>query len=411
MTELTLQAEPGALGFSTERLGRIDRHFQQYVDDGRLPGWILAITRMGKLVHLATAGKRDLESNQPVVHDTLFRIYSMTKPVTSVVAMMQYEEGAFDLTDPVARFIPSFADVQVFRRGTPFRPETMPVSEPIRMWHLLTHTSGLTYGFHHAHPTDAIYRTAGYEWGVPYGVNLERACEEWARMPLVSQPGAQFNYGVSTDVLGRVIEIIAGKPLDEVFAERVLEPLGMHDTTFSVGDAGRERLAALYTPDPVTGKAVRNDHMGRGALARPEFLSGGGGLVSSMGDYLRFAEMLRRGGTYDGKRLLGSRTLKYMTVNHLPGGADLSSFGRGNFTDASTVGVGFGLGFSVMQDPVKNRVLCSAGEFGWGGAASTTFLVDPMEELVVVFLTQLLPSATHPIPSQLRQLVYQSLVD
>jgi CubicO group peptidase (beta-lactamase class C family) len=404
-------ADPAEHGFDAERLQRIDRHLARYVDEGRLAGWQVAVARDGALVHHATRGVRDLETGLPVEPDTLWRIYSMTKPVTSVTAMMLWEEGAFELTDPVSRFIPAFADVQVFTGGSAQKVVTGPATEPVRIWHLLTHTSGLTYGFHHAHPVDALYRARGFEWGTPPGLDLAGCCEAWAALPLLFQPGAEWNYSVSTDVLGRVIEVVTGKPLDAVFAGRVLGPLGMADTAFHVPEAEAHRLAALYVPDPATGRAVRHDALGDAALRPPDCLSGGGGLVSTAADYLRFCAMLLGGGALDGERLLGSRTLRYMGDNHLPGRADLEQVGRPLFAETTFHGIGFGLGFSVVIDPVANRVPSSPGELAWGGAASTAFWVDPVERISVVFLTQLLPSSTYPLRSQLRQLVMQAVVD
>jgi len=398
-------------GFDPERLSRIDRHFGRYVEDGRLPGFHVVVLRDGQTVHECIAGSRDIESGLPVEPDTIWRIYSMTKPVTSVAAMMLWEEGAFELKDPVSRFIPSFGRARVWRGGTDLKPVTDPVAEPMRIWHLLTHTSGLTYGFHHAHPVDTLYRKAGFEWGTPPGLDLAACCEQWAELPLLFQPGAEWNYGVSTDVLGRVVEVVSGQSLDEFFAERIFRPLGMTETGFHVEQADAGRLVALYSPNPSTGKAARNDLMGQAVLSRPECLSGGGGLASTAADYLRFARMLAGGGELDGVRLLGTRTLRYMTANHLPGGADLEQYGRPLFAETTFDGVGFGLGFSIVDDPVAGKFPSSAGEFAWGGAASTAFWVDPRERLVVLFLTQLLPSSTYPLRTQLHQLVHQAFVD
>jgi CubicO group peptidase (beta-lactamase class C family) len=399
----------GDAGFDGRRLARIDDHFRAYVDDGRLPGWQVVLARHGKIVHSSTYGRRDAAADLPIESDTLFRIYSMTKPITSVAAMMLYEEGAFELKDPVSRFIPSFAGTRVFRGGTAVNPVTEPMVEPMRIWHLLTHTAGLTYGFQYASPVDAIYRRAGFEWGTPPGADLAECCDRWASLPLLFQPGSEWSYSVATDVLGRIVEVASGLSLDAFLADRVFGPLGMGDTGFQVRPEDAGRLAALYTPDPKSGRAVQQDGLGAAALHAPTCLSGGGGLVSSAADYHRFTEMLRRGGQLDGERLLGSRTVSYMTRNHLPGRADLEAFGRPLFAETTFDGTGFGLGFAVVDDPVKNKVLGSAGEFSWGGAASTAFWVDPVEGITALFLTQLLPSSTHPIRSQLKQLVYQAL--
>ncbi len=411
MAEMRVEIDPAEAGFGADRLERIDRHFARYVDDGRLPGWLLAVTRAGRVVHISTYGRRDMESGLPVELDTVFRIYSMTKPVTSVAAMMLYEEGAFELKDPVSRFIPSFADVRVYRQGSALKPITEPAVEPVRIWHLLTHMSGLTYGFHYTHPVDAMYRAAGFEWASPPGMDLAACCDAWAAFPLLFQPGTEWNYGVSTDVLGRVVEVVSGQPLDRFFDERIFRPLGMDETAFFVDEADAERLAALYTPDPATGQATRLDALGNLALKRPRALSGGGGLVSTAADYHRLTQMLLNEGELDGVRLLGTRTVRYMAQNHLPGGVDLEAIGRPLFSETTFDGMGFGLGFSVLDDPVKNKVLASTGEFAWGGAASTAFWIDPVEQVTALFFTQLLPSSSHPIRPQLKQLVYQALVD
>ncbi|MBV8981059.1 MAG: beta-lactamase family protein [Acidimicrobiia bacterium] len=411
MAELKSEIDPAEAGFDAARLQRIDRHFARYVDDGRLPGWLVVVTRAGRVVHVSTCGQRDVEAGLPVELDSVFRVYSMTKPVTSVAAMMLYEEGAFELKDPVSRFIPSFADVRVYNGGSSLKAVTEPAAEPVRIWHLLTHMSGLTYGFHYNHPVDAMYRAAGFEWGSPPGMDLATCCDAWAALPLLFQPGTEWNYGVSTDVLGRVIEVASGRSLDAFFEERICRPLGMDNTAFWVDGRDTDRLGALYTPDPSTGRAMRLDPLGDLAFARPSAMSGGGGLVSTAADYHRFTQMLLNEGELDGVRLLGSRTVRYMAENHLPDGADLEAIGRPLFSETTFDGTGFGLGFSVLADPVKNKVLASPGEYAWGGAASTAFWVDPVEQITALFFTQLLPSSTYPIRPQLKQLVYQALVD
>ena len=405
-----VQAEAGRVGFDAGRLRRIDRHFARYVDDGRLPGWLVLVARHGQVVHLATYGRRDLEADLPVEVDTRFRIYSMTKPVTAVAAMQLYEEGTFALKDAVSAFIPAFADVRVWRDGPASDPVTVPAARPVRLWHLLTHTAGLTYGFHHAHPVDAMYRAAGFEWVAPEGRDLAACCDAWAGLPLLFEPGTGWNYSVASDVLGRVVEVVSGQPLDRFLDERIFGPLGMADTGFWVDPAAAGQLAALYRAGP-GGRPVRNDELGGRARRRPDCLSGGGGLVSTAADYHRFTQALLGGGELEGARLLGRRTLAYMARNHLPGGADLESFGRRLFAETTFDGVGYGLGFAVLLDPVANKVLSTPGELAWGGAASTFFWVDPTEQLSAIFLTQLMPSSTYPLRSELRQLVYQALID
>jgi CubicO group peptidase (beta-lactamase class C family) len=405
-----VEVDPAEVGFDAGRLARLDRHLARYVDDGKLAGWLVAVTRHGRLAHLATGGHRDREADLPVERDTVFRIYSMTKPITSVAAMMLYEEGAFALKDPVARWIPCFADLRVHTSGSGPTMETEPATEPLRIWHLLTHTAGLTYGFHRAHVVDAMYREHGYDLGSPPGVDLAAACATWASLPLLFQPGSEFNYSVATDVLGHLVEVISGQRLDAFFAERILDPLGMVDTGFGLAADRRHRLAGLYVPGEGR-RATRFDEIGPVAEGVPDLLSGGSGLVSTAADYLRFADMLRRGGESDGGRLLSNRTLRYMTRNQLPGGVDLEEYGRPLFAETTFDGVGFGLGFAVTLDPVKNRTLGSVGEYSWGGAASTAFWVDPVEDVTAVFLTQLLPSTTWPLRSELKALVAQALVD
>ncbi|MFW3169839.1 serine hydrolase domain-containing protein [Geodermatophilus sp. CPCC 206100] len=416
-TALQVDTDPAEVGFDAARLARIDRRLARWVDEGRLPGFLVTVARHGRLVHVGRYGARNVEEGLPVETGTRWRIYSMTKPVTSVAAMMLYEEGAFELTDPIARWLPEFAETRVYVAGSATKPVTAPQMEPIRVWHLLTHTSGLTYGFHHAHPVDSVYRAAGHEWTTPAGADSAEVCRQWAAAPLVFQPGSEWNYGVSTDVLGRLVEVLSGQPLDEFFEQRVFAPMGMRDTAFWLREGeDPESLARLYSavPGPSGGPATTYaplDSMGALALSRPAFCSGGGGLISTAADYLRFTELLRRGGAYDGGRLLGSRTIRHMTRNHLPGNVDLETFGRPLFAETPLRGVGFGLGFSMVLDPVRYGVVASAGDYGWGGAASTAFYVDPVEDLTVGFYAQLLPSSTLPIRSHLRALVNQALVE
>jgi CubicO group peptidase (beta-lactamase class C family) len=416
MGGLQIEADPAGLGLDPARLERIDKHFARYVDEQKLAGWLLTVARHGKLAHIAACGQRDIEAGLPVEPDTLWRIYSMTKPVTSVAAMMLYEEGGFQLTDPVKKYIPSFADVRVFSGGSDISYTTVPATEPIRIWHLLSHTSGLTYGFMRNHPVDAIYRAGGFEWGSPRGEDLAAVCDRFAGFPLLFQPGSEWSYSVATDVLGRVVEVVSGQRLDEFFASRIFGPLSMTDSAFYAGAAEQSRLAALYGRSPADGKVTRLDAMGNAALKEPVYLSGGGGLVSTAADYNRFTQMLlgrpdSPAGELDGARLLSPRTVRLMTSNHLPGNVDLETYGRPLYAETVFAGVGFGLGFAVVTDPLGTKSLGSAGEFNWGGAASTTFWVDPAEQLTVTFFTQLMPSSAYPIRPQLRQLVYQALVD
>jgi CubicO group peptidase (beta-lactamase class C family) len=406
---LDIEHDPAELGFDSARLARIDAYLQRYVDEGALPGWQFVLTRGGNVVHTATAGRRDCERDLPVEPDTLYRIYSMTKPVTSVAAMMLYELGAFQLSDPVSTFLPAFADARVYAGGSDLRPSTVPATEPVRMIHLLTHTAGLTYGFFRQHPVDAMYRAANLDGaGEPAVADLADLCVRIAGIPLLFQPGSEWAYSVATDVLGRVIEVISGQRLGEFFTQRIFEPLSMTDTGFGIRDDQRSRLARLYAQQP--GGIQAADGVGA-SVDRPTLELGGGGLISSARDYHRFTQMLLRGGELDGRRVLSPRTVRFMTRNHLPAGADLEQFGRPLYSEVPMRGAGFGLGFSVDLEPPATGRPGSAGTYAWGGAASTLFWVDPVEQLTAMFFTQVFTLRPLALRGALRQIVYQALVD
>jgi CubicO group peptidase (beta-lactamase class C family) len=406
---LELEIDPADVGLDSARLARIATHFDAFVEDRRLPGWLATVSRGGQLAWTGRGGHRNREHDLPVEDDTLWRIYSMTKPLTSIGAMILYEEGYFDLNDEVATWIGEFASARVYQSGPASAPVTIPASEPVRVVHLLSHMSGLTYGFNYTHPVDAIYREKGYDFGWPPGADLARAVADWASSPLLFQPGTKWNYSVATDVLGRLIEIWSGQNLDRFFRERILDPLGMLDTDWWCPPEKAERLAQIYVPS--NGASVPFEQLGCHSFTWPSMLGGGGGLVSSAADYQRFMTMLLCGGELDGVRLVSSRTLGLMVENHLPADQDLASVAIDSFSESDFAGVGFGLGFSVVLDRRANRSLVSEGTFGWGGAASTAFWVDPLEELTVGFFTQLLPSGTYPIRRELQRLVYSALVD
>jgi CubicO group peptidase (beta-lactamase class C family) len=409
MSSLEIQFDPFELGFDATRLERIQTHFDQYVDDSRLAGWLATVSRGGELVWTGNAGHRDREKGLAVADDTIWRIYSMTKPLTSIATMILCEEGLFDLNDDAGKWIEALKNPRVYVSGPPNNPRTVPAIEPVRIHHLLSHTSGLTYGFHYTHVTDAIYRAKGYDFGYPKDADLAQAVHDWCSSPLVFQPGTGWNYSVATDVLGRLIEIWSGQSLDVFMRERILEPLGMDDTEWWCPPEKQDRLAMLYVP--VNGESVAHEPIARAATRPPQLLGGGGGLLSTAYDYNRFMSMLLRGGQLDGVRIISSRTLQLMTMNHLPDNTDLEDFATDSFSEADYAGVGFGLGFSVVGDQAKNKSLVSEGSFAWGGAASTAFWVDPVEDLTVSFFTQLLPSSTYPIRRDLQRLVYQALVD
>jgi CubicO group peptidase (beta-lactamase class C family) len=410
MSALHVDVDPSEAGLDAGRLARIGAHFRQYTDDGRMAGWLVLVSRGGKIAHLETYGQRD-ETGAPIEVDTLFRMYSMTKPVTAVAAMICYEEGLFDLSDPVSELIPSFAGSRVLTGGSLEAPETEPSDEPVRIWHLLTHTAGLTYSSTRQNPLlSAIFDQT--EATVPAGTDLAGWCEAWARIPLLFRPGSAWKYSIAHDVLGRVVEVAAGRPLDRFFAERIFDPLGMSDTGFRARQADLDRLATLYVLDTETDRVSPDEETGQWGISKPDFFAGGAGLVSSAPDYLRFAELLRRRGEYGGARVLGTRTVEYMTKNHLPGNADLASFGFPVIADEPPeIGQGYGLGVGVTMDPVAHKLLDGAGSYGWAGAANTYFRVDPAEELTMMFLSQLMPIGVHPIERRLSQLVYQAIVD
>ena len=409
MTLLNVRVDPSDSGFDPRRLERIETHFDAYVKDRRLSGWLATVSRGGELVWSAKSGHQDRERGVEVRDDTIWRIYSMTKPLTSVAVMMLYEEGLFDLTDDAGKWIEELQNPRVYLSGPPAAPTTVPATEPVRIHHLLSHTSGLTYGFQNTHPVDAIYRAKGYEWGYAKGADLEQLVHDACTSPLVFQPGSAWNYSVATDVLGRLVEIWSGQSLDVFFRERILAPLGMNETDWQCGEGDRDRLSMLYMPHK--GSAVANEAWAESAMHPPQLLSGGGGLLSTAHDYNRFMKMLLGAGELDGVRLVSSRTLELMTQNHLPGNLDLEAFATGLFAETDFAGIGFGLGFSVVTNRVANKSLTSEGSFAWGGAASTAFWVDPVEDLTVGFFTQLLPSSTYPIRRELQRLVYQALVD
>jgi len=401
--------EPHSVGLDPRQLATLDRHFRTYVDDGRLAGWQLVVSRKGEVAHASTYGLADLEAETPVAGDTLWRVYSMTKPITSAAAMMLWEQGAFELTDEVSRWLPEFADGRVFDKGSITVPFTVPALEPIRIWHLMTHTSGLTYGFLMTSTVDAIYRANGDTLEALTTTTSEESCRRWATMPLLFQPGTKWGYSVATDVLGRLIEVISGKTLADFCAERIFEPLGMSDARWWVDDADAGRLAGLYLRDPKTGRARHFDSLAGFARQPPRMFAGGGGLICTAADYHRFMQMLLGEGELDGVRLLGSRTVRFMTRNHLPGGLDLGTLSAGGFAETILDGIGFGLGFAIVLDPVPGKVPITPGSYYWGGLASTAFWVDPAEELTVSFFAQLIPSSQYPIRPQLRQLVYAAL--
>jgi CubicO group peptidase (beta-lactamase class C family) len=401
---------PESVGLAAERLARIEEHLEgRYLASKKIAGALTLVARRGRIAHLKPVGLMDLERGVPMREDTLFRIYSMTKPITSVALMTLYERGAFQLEDPVHRFIPAWRDLRVFDGGNHPAFATRPCERPMTVRDLFTHTAGLTYGFMERTNVDRAYRRLGIG---ERGKTLEETIAALAKLPLEFSPGTRWNYSVATDVLGFLIERISGRRLDVFLREEIFAPLGMLDTAFHVPPEKIPRLATNYTRMPDKQLRVEDDRAKSVYAEPPAFLSGGGGLVSTAGDYARFCQMLLNGGELGGARILGRKTIELMTTNHLPGGRDLSQCNvGGQFSQVAYEGVGFGLGFSVTLDLARAQTVGSVGEYAWGGAASTAFWIDPREELIVIFMTQLMPSGTFNFRGQLKSIVYPAIAD
>jgi CubicO group peptidase (beta-lactamase class C family) len=413
--EIAMTARPEDVGLSSARLSRIDQHLRErYIEPGKIAGAVTLVARHGQVVHLSALGLRDRERKQPMTEDTIFRIYSMTKPIASVAMMMLVEEARCSLSDPVHRYIPEFEGLQVFRYGVHPAFITEPAQRPMTIHDLLTHTSGLTYGFMLRDAVDAAYRHLGISGGVPgerRPSTLKEMVQLLSRVPLLFSPGTRWSYSMATDVVGYLVEVFSGQRFDEFLRARIFQPLGMRDTGFTVPNGGGKRLAANYRLEPDRTLVVADDPANSPFLEPQTFFGGGGGLVSTAEDYRRFCQMLLSGGHYEGTRLISRKTIEVMTRNHLPGGSDLAPLATGSFSESTYEGVGFGLGFAVLLDVAKRRLLGSVGEYYWGGAASTAFWIDPAEDLLVVFLTQLMPSSTYDFRGQLRNLVYGAITD
>ncbi len=397
-------------GFDTARLARIDGFVKEnYLDNGLLPCAQVLVSHRGEIAHFSSQGSAR-EGGAAIDDQSLFRIASMTKPVTSIAFMMLLEEGKVALDTPVHRVLPEFRGLGAYNGGgggVPFAIK--PLERPMLMVDLLRHTSGLTYGFQNRGNIDAAYREAKLEnW---HGnLDLDGFIAALGKLPLEFSPGDAWNYSVSTDVLGAVVQRLAGKSLDKVFAEQIFGPLGMNDTFFAVPADKIERLTDCYTFVPGKGRVMYDRGDKSAWSTMPRLLSGGGGLVSTTLDYHRFCRMLLGHGELEGTRIVGRKTLELMTMNHLPGGSDLAAMSRSLFSEAANAGTGFGLGFAVNLDPARSMVPGSVGEFYWGGMFSTAFFVDPVEQVSMVFMTQLSPSSVYPIRRELKTLIYAALV-
>jgi len=380
---------------------------RRQVDGGRLAGIEVLVARRGRTAFHHCEGMADIVRQRPATPETLYRLYSMNKSLTSAAAMMLYEEGHFQLDDPISRFIPEFSGQRVWSGGGFGAVQSEPALRDITFRDLLTHTSGLTYGFMHANPVDAMYREQDFD-RLGMDMTLAEFVEKVARLPLVAQPGTRWNYSVSTDVLSRLIEILSGQPYDAFLNERLLKPLGMDDTTFNVPAGKAGRFAACYVPGS-DGRPELQDDPETSRFAEPLKTPYPGALVSTASDYMRFCQFLLSKGTAGEARLLGRKTVELMMTNHLNG--DLAAMGQPRFAESTFHGIGFGLGFSVLLDPAKAQILGSPGECAWGGMASTAYWVDPTEDMAVVMMTQLIPSSRYPLRRELRVLTYQAIVD
>ena len=397
-----MKVTPEDVGLSGARLSKIDHLTRRYIEEGKLAGTITLVARRGRIAHLQCQGKMDIEADKDMTEDTIFRIYSMTKPVTSTALMMLFEDGNFQLDDPVSRFIPAFKDLQVYGESG-----NKPVEREMTIRDLLTHTSGLTYSHVQSNRVDEMYR----DQAVEQSDDLDQMVEKLSSLPLIFTPGSRWSYSVATDVCGYLVQKISDIPFNEFLREQILDPLGMLDTDFHVPEDKVHRLAANYQHTKDDNMHLVDSPETSVYLKHKSLFSGGSGLVSTIHDYHRFGQMLLNKGEFDGVRILGRKTVELMTANHLPDNGDLTTMGQAVFGETPYNGIGFGLGFSVMLNPATAQILGSPGEFAWGGAASTYFFADPAEELLVILLTQLMPSSSYPIRRELRVTTYQAIID
>ncbi|KIE50418.1 MAG: hypothetical protein MB54_01900 [marine actinobacterium MedAcidi-G2B] len=401
-------------GFDLNRLNRVVDLCNRYVEESKIPCAQVQVAHGGNVVLRHTTGMADIESAAPLMDDAIFRIYSMTKPITSIALMQLYEQGKFLLEDPVEKFLPSYKNPVVLLGGSLFKPELRPAETVMTIRDLLTHTSGLTYGFHFQNNLDQMYRDKKLGGPLTGGegradASLEEAIDIMGGLPLLFDPGTAWNYSMSTDVCGRLIEVIGDCKFDDYLEENIFSPLGMIDTGFLVPQDKIHRFTSTYILNESGALEVTDPAQNSPYQKERLFLSGGGGLVSTTDDYQRFVDMLSNEGAADGNQIIGRRTLELMTMNHLPQGKLLNEVGRSTFSETALAGMGFGLGFSVLMDPAANAGLGTIGEFAWGGAASTRFWVDPVEKISCIFMTQFMPSGYYPIRRELTTSVYQAM--
>ena len=399
--DLSVQ-DPASVGMSAERLDRITALTQRYVDEGKLAGVVTLVAREGAIVHFEAVGQRGADDERPMTEDALFRIFSMTKPITAVAAMMLYEEGLFQLTDPVDKFVPEFAELTVLGEDGVIRP----AENRMTMQQLLSHTTGLSYGFNPDDTVDKLYNEADL-W---QSKDLDELAEKLAEIPLKFEAGAQWHYSVAVDVTGLVVQRLSGLPFDVFLKQRLFDPLGMEDTFFNVPPGKMDRFLPNHTWDGENERLEQLEGDEFIGYTDATLFSGGGGLVSTAMDYLRFCEMLRRGGELDGVRILSPKTVDYMATDHLPGALSATAAGESPVDTLRGDGFGFGLGFGVLTDAVQSGVIGSPGEYNWGGAAGTLFWIDPVEEVITIGMIQLMGSPW-PLRTEMKVLTYQALTE
>ncbi|WP_310541204.1 serine hydrolase domain-containing protein [Phenylobacterium sp.] len=410
-----MDAQSQWTGLDAGRLERITDHIERnYIGPQKIAGCQIAVSRHGHQAYLKSFGSMDLERNKPMMDDAIFRIYSMTKPITSIALMTLYEKGYFQLNDPVSRFVPSWKNHSVWVSGEGDSMVTEALKRPVSFKDVLSHTGGFTYGgglpgVGDQHPVDKIYRGLKVRSAGSNDTMME-FLDKLGQVPLLYQPGERWMYSLATDICGALVEVVSGKPFAQYLQEEIFGPLGMKDTSFFVSPDKIDRFCANYQRGPDKKLKVIDDPATSAFAKEPGFKSGGGGLTGTIADYMRFCEMLRRGGELDGHRVIGPRTLEMMHMNHLAGGKDLTQMAIGGFSETANEGVGFGLGFASTMSQTQTATL-GTGDYYWGGAASTIFWVDPKEDLSVVFMTQLMPSGTFNFRGQLKSLIYSAIID
>ena len=410
-----MDAQSQWTGLDATRLERITDHIDRhYIGPQKIAGCQITVARHGHQAYSRSFGSMDLERGKPMADDAIFRIYSMTKPIVSVALMTLYEKGYFQLNDPVSRYVPSWKDHRVWVSGEGDAMVTEAPKRPVSFRDVLSHTAGFTYGgglpgVGVQHPIDHVYRALKIR-SAGSADTMMQFLDKLGQVPLRYQPGEQWMYSLATDVCGALVEVISGKPLAQYLQEEIFGPLGMVDTAFWVAADKRDRFCANYQRGPDKRLKLFDDPATSTFIQEPGFKSGGGGLTGTSADYMRFCEMLRRGGELDGHRVLGPRTLEMMHMNHLKDGKDLTQLALGTFSETANEGVGFGLGFASTLGVVETGQL-GVGDYYWGGAASTIFLVDPKEDLTMVFMTQLMPSGTFNFRGQLKSLIYSAIID